>query len=321
MTPVRADERVPLLPLVAAFAAVYVIWGSTYLAIRFAIETMPPFLMAAVRFLVAGAVLYAWSRGKGAPAPARANWLAAAGVGGLMLLGGNGGVVWAEQRVDSGLASLIITTVPFWMVLLDWLRPRGVRPTAMTVTGLAAGFVGVALLVGGAPGSEGHGVDRAGALVLILAALSWSFGSLWSRSAPLPKSPWLSTSMQMLAGGALLLVLSLATGEASRVDLAGVSWRSVLSLLYLVIFGSLVAFSAYVWLLRNATAAAVSTYAFVNPVVAVFLGWAMAGEEVTSRTLLAAAIIIGAVVVITVGRTRTRRRLEAASAAAAATEA
>jgi len=283
----------------AAFAAVYLIWGSTYLAIRFAIETVPPFLMAGARFLLAGVVLYAWMRLRGRSRPTYYHWISAAIVGGLLLLGGNGGVVWAEQRVPSGLTALLITCVPLWMALLNWLRPGGVRPSVAVATGLLAGFGGVTLLVGPGEFAGGAHVDPVGGLVLLLASLSWAAGSLYSRYARFPDSALLATGMEMIAGGALLLLASAATGEWARLDLGAVSLTSLVSFAYLIAFGSLVGFTAYIWLLRVSTPARVSTYAYVNPVVAVFLGWAFAGEPLTPRTLIAAAIIICAVVLIT----------------------
>jgi drug/metabolite transporter (DMT)-like permease len=287
-----------------AFAAVYVIWGSTYLAIRFAIETLPPFLMAGTRFVVAGAVLYAWAVLRGAGRPTARHWRSAAIIGGLLLLGGNGAVVWSEQRVPSGLAALLVCTVPLWMVVVPALRRGGTRPPAQVLAGVALGLTGVALLVGPGRLAGSGGVDPLGALALVTGSLLWSTGSLYARRAPLPAAPLLGAAMEMLCGGALLLVAGLLTGEAARLDLAAVSPRSALALLYLTVFGSLVAFSAYVFLLRATTPARVSTYAFVNPVVAVLLGWAFAGEPVTGRTLIAAAVIVGGVVLITLRRER-----------------
>jgi drug/metabolite transporter (DMT)-like permease len=215
-----------------------------------------------------------------------------------MLLGGNGGVVWAEQRVPSGLTAVLIATVPLWVALLDWLW-RGTRPTALGLAGLALGMARIGLLVGPGELAGSRGVDLLGAAVLVLGSLSWAAGSLYSRGARLPGSPLLSTAMEMLAGGALLLALGLATGQAGQLDLAQVSLRSVLAFGYLIVFGSLIAFTAYIWLLRATSPAQAATYAYVNPVVAVFLGWALAGEPLTARTLLAAAVIVGSVVLIT----------------------
>jgi drug/metabolite transporter (DMT)-like permease len=287
--------RASVLKVALALGAVYLIWGSTYLAIRFAIETIPPFLMAACRYLVAGALLYGWARFRGAPRPSLLHWRSAVLVGAFLLLGGNGGVVWAEQRVDSGLAALLISTEPLWIVLLFWLRSGRKRLHPRVVAGLLLGFTGVMLLV--RPGSSGS-VDALGAAALVLAALSWAWGSLYGQRAPLPASPLATTGMQMLGGGALLLVASTLTGEPARFALAAVSPRSLLALSYLVVFGAIVAFTAYVWLLRVAPPVLVSTYAYVNPVVAVFLGWALAGEPLTAGTLGAAAVILAGVALI-----------------------
>lgn len=294
------------LKLVLAFASIYIIWGSTYLAIRIAIDTLPPFLMAGVRFVVAGGLLYGWARRRGAPRPIRAHWLAAALVGALMLLGGNGGVVWAEQRVPSGLTAVLIATVPLWIAVLEWVR-GGVRPGGRVAVGLAMGLAGIALLVGPGELAGGKGVDLVGAAVLLFASLSWAVGSLYSRRAGLPSSPLLATAMEMLTGGLLLLLAGLIAGQAAALDLGRISLQSVVALGYLIVFGSLVAFTAYVWLLRVTLPAQAATYAYVNPVVAVFLGWALGGEPLTARTLLAAAVIIGAVVIITASQPRAAR--------------
>jgi drug/metabolite transporter (DMT)-like permease len=255
-----------------AFLAVYVIWGSTYLAIRFAIETIPPFLMAGVRFVVAGSVLFIWARMRGAAQPTIGQWRSTAIVGLLLLVGGNGGVVWAEQLVPSGLTALLVATVPLWMVLRE----------------LA--------------GAER--IDPRGAVVLIGASLAWATGSLYSRRASLPPAPLLGAGMHMLTGGAALLVLGLLSGEVARVELGQISARSSLALAYLIVFGALVGFTAYIWLLRATAPTRVATYAYVNPVVAVVLGWALADEPLGPRVLLAAATIVAAVAVITSARAR-----------------
>ena len=296
MPVVPARWRVPV-----AFAAVYLIWGSTYLAIRFAVETMPPFLMAGTRFLIAGTFLYAVVRRRGATAPIRLHWRSAFIVGALMLLGGNGGVVWAEQVVPSSIASLMVATVPLWMVMLNWLRGDRIRPTLGVAMGLAMGMAGIVLLVstGASRGAGGQALHTTGLLVLAAGSLSWAVGSLYSRRAPLPRDAMLGTAMEMLAGGLLLFLAGLAGGEAGRIAWQDFSSRSILAFVYLVTMGSLVGFSAYIWLLRNTTPAKASTYAFVNPVVAVLLGWGLAGEPLTARTLVAAAVIIGGVALIT----------------------
>ena len=288
--------------LLAAFAVVYVVWGSTYLAIRFAIETMPPFVMAAMRFLVAGGILIAWSVVRGAEWPRWTQWRSAVVIGALLLLGGNGAVVWSEQRVPSSIAALLVASMALWMVLLDWARPGGRRPGALVFAGLALGLAGLALLVGVGGAALHGGVDRLGALVLVLASLSWAIGSLVSRAAPKPAVPLLAAGMEMLAGGILLLLASLVSGEMSTVRLAAVSTRSVLAFLYLVTAGSLLGYSTYAWLLRHASAAKVATYVYVNPVVAVLLGWTFAGEPVTARTLVASAVIVAAVALVTASR-------------------
>ncbi len=281
-----------------AFTAVYLIWGSTYLAIRFAIQTLPPFLMAGVRFVIAGACVYVWLRARGTPRPTLRQWISTAITGALLLFTGNGAVVWAEQRVTSSVVALLLATTPSWMVLLDWLRPGGARPDRMTIIGLLLGLAGIVLLIGPSNLASSAQIDLVGAIVVIFAALSWAAGSIYGRHADLPKSPFLSTGMQMLSGGALLLIASVFSGDWTRLHIEAISWQSVTAFVYLILFGSFMAFSAYVWLLKHAPASRVSTYAYVNPVVAVFLGWALANEPITPQTLLAAAVIIGAVVVI-----------------------
>ncbi|HUG02357.1 MAG TPA: EamA family transporter, partial [Longimicrobiales bacterium] len=234
------DPAPPVAGVVAAFAAVYLIWGSTYLAIRFAIETLPGFLMAGVRFSVAGALLFAWTRLRGAARPRGAQWRTAAVMGALMLLGGNGAVVWATERVPSGIVALLVATVPLWMVLLDWLHGTGPRPTLRVLLGLAIGFGGAVLLVGPDALGAAHLVDPVRGLAALAGSLSWAAGSIYARRAPQPKSPLVATSGQMLFGGAFLLLLGLGTGEAAEVDPAGFSALSVLSLAYLIVFGAIV---------------------------------------------------------------------------------
>jgi drug/metabolite transporter (DMT)-like permease len=289
---------------VAAFISVYIIWGSTYLAIKFAIDTVPPFLMAGARFLAAGLILYAFARARGAARPTAINWRAAAVVGGLLLLTGNGLVSWGEQAVPSGLAALLISTVPLWMALIEWRLPGGTWPTLPVMLGILLGLGGVALLFGPGSFAGGKGVSLLAAAIIVLASMSWAAGSLYSRRAPLAASAPLSNGMEMVAGGALLLVLGLVTGEGGQLHLDHISLRSALALLYLIVFGSIVAFSAYIYMLKTASVARVSTYAYVNPVVAVLLGVAFNGEQLTPLTLIAAAVIVAAVVVITTFRAR-----------------
>ncbi len=309
----HAPQDPPRALLIAAFAAVYVIWGSTYLAIRFAIETIPPLLMAGVRFLIAGSILYVWARWRGAKHPPRAMWLSAAIVGALLMLGGNGAVVWAEQTVPSGVAALLAGTTPLWMVGLDWARRDGPRPRGAVMAGLVMGLAGIIVLVGPVH-LGGQGVSHSGALVLLGGSLAWATGSLYSRRARLPRDQFQATGMQMLMGGVLLVTAGMAAGEGARWHVAQMSLRSMLAFGYLIVFGAIVGFTAYLWLLRVSTPERVSTYAYVNPLVAVFLGWALAGEPFTPRTLVAAAVIVGAVVLITTGRRAQRRARPPAAA-------
>ena len=294
--PQTAEPPPPLAGVLAAFAALYLIWGSTYLAIRFAVETLPPFTMAGIRFVLAGAVLYAWSRSRGAVPLTRPQWRTAVVVGALLLLGGNGLVSWAEQTVPSGVAALLVAATPMWMVLLDWARPGGVRPRAAVWAGLLLGLAGIAVLVG-PHAIGGEPVDPLGALAVGAASFCWALGSIYQRSAPKAASTLLNVGGQMLAGGAILLVVGWVLGE--HVDAAAVSARSLWALAYLILVGALVGYSAYVWLLKVSTPAKASTYAYVNPVVAVLLGWALAGEALSPRVLGAAALVVTAVVLIT----------------------
>lgn len=296
-----AERAAPMGKVLAAFAAVYLVWGSTYLAIRVAIDTLPPLLMAGARFLLAGTVLYAFMRLRGERAPERRHWRTTAAIGALLLLFGNGGVVLAERTVPSGVVALLVAMVPLWMVLLEWLRPGGVRPTRRTVVGLVVGFGGMVLLVGPS-GIGGEPVDPFGAALVMVGSLAWAAGSIYARGAALPRSALLATGMQMAWGGLWLTLAGLAAGEWRGLDPAAFTTRSLLAWGYLVVFGSLVGFTAYVWLLGATSAARVSTYAYVNPVVAVLLGWALLGEPLSPRVIGAAAVIIAAVAVITTGK-------------------
>jgi drug/metabolite transporter (DMT)-like permease len=294
-------HRAPAAAVWAALVSVWAFWGGTYLAIRVVVRTMPPFLSASLRFLVAGAVLYAVAVRRGDRAgdrPSRAQWMAAAIIGGSLLLGGNGLVMWAEQTVASGIAALIIASVPLWLALLDRVV-LGNRLSWLAVVGLAVGFSGLVLLVNPSGGSR---LNLAGAGALMIASLSWAAGSLYARHAPLPKRPLVGTGMQMLAGGMLLGLVGLARGELGQFDPAAVSIESVLGLAYLIVFGSLVAFSAYIWLLRVTRTTLVSTYAYVNPIVAVFLGWGVLSEPISLQTLIAGMIIVVAVALIVSAR-------------------
>ncbi|MBI4762784.1 MAG: EamA family transporter [Chloroflexota bacterium] len=282
-----------------ALLALYIVWGSTYLAIRFAVETIPPFLHASMRFLASGIILYAWRRAAGDAVPTKSNWKAAAIVGTFLLLGGNGLVSLAEKTVPSGVAALVIATSPFWLTLFETFRAGGAKPTWLSIVGLVVGFGGVFLLIGPAEitGSQ-QSIDPFGAVMLLIAPVLWSLGSIYSKNADMPKSTLMSMGMQMLAGAAALFLVSVLTGELRGFNFGEVSMRSWWGLVYLITFGSLVGFVAYGWLLQNAPISLVSTYAYVNPLVAVFLGWLLAGEELNARIGLAAAIIVGAVILI-----------------------
>lgn len=297
--PPATVDQPSAIALVAAFAAVYVIWGSTYYGIRVAIESLPGATMAGVRFTIAGIVLYAYCRLTGAARPTPLQWRNTLIVGGLLLFGANGCVVWAEHRVPSGLTALLVSVLPVWMVLIEWLRPGGVRPSRGIVFGVVLGFIGVAVLLGPEQLIAGKSVDVFGAAALLLAGFLWAFGSIYSRQASMPRSPLLSTSMQMLCGGGLLLAFGAAGGEWARLDASAMTLRSLLALGYLIVFGSWIGFSAYVWLLRVSTPARVSTYAYVNPIVALVIGWGLGNEALDSRALIAAGVIIAAVAFIT----------------------
>jgi drug/metabolite transporter (DMT)-like permease len=281
-----------------AFFAVYVCWGMTYLAMRIAVEDLPPHLMSGTRFVVAGLVLYAWARWRGDAPPALRHWRPAFVIGGFLLLGGNASVAWAEQRVPSGLAAVLIAVAPIWMVGLEWARGAA-RPRKHVIAGLLLGLVGVGLLVSSRATADSR-VDPLGATVLILASASWAWGSVLSKSAALPDSPFVATSMEMIAGGVLLLLTAAVTGQFSGFDPARVSLPAALSWGYLVIFGSLVGFTAYIWLLGVTSIAKAGTYAYVNPIVAVLMGWAVLHEAVTMRMLVAAGVILIGVALVNV---------------------
>jgi drug/metabolite transporter (DMT)-like permease len=286
--------------IAVALGIVYVVWGSTYLAIAVADRTLPPLLMLAVRFAFAGGILYGWSAWRGDVAvarPGRREWTAAAIVGGLLLFVETGGVAWAEQRVASGLTALLIAAVPLFTALLDRTF-FGVRLSLGAVAGIATGLLGVALLVGASAR-----IDPVGATVILGGGFAWAVGSAYARVAPLPKAPFLSAAMQMLCGAALLAVTGAAMGEVGRVHPAAISAGSLAAFAFLVVFGSIVTFTAYGWLLRSgAPSVLVSTYAYVNPGVAVLLGWLLAGEAVGGRELAAGAIILASVGMLVLAR-------------------
>lgn len=282
----------------AAFFAVYVLWGSTYLAIRYGVETLPPFLLTSVRNLTAGGILTLAAFATGAARPTRAEWLRCALVG-LMLIGvGNGLVVWASQILPSTLTALMIAMAPLWFTLLSWTF-NDMRPSRQGLAGVLVGFGGIALLVGPVEGAGSRAIDPLAGLALLVASISWAGGSLLARSFQLPASRMMATGMQMLAGGTICALVSFVTGEPARFDPATVSVASAQALLYLVVFGSLIGFTAYSWLIDEVTPAQLSTYAYVNPVVAILLGTTLGGEPFTPRMALAATVIVTGVLMMT----------------------
>jgi drug/metabolite transporter (DMT)-like permease len=310
----RARWRNPLLVQVLAFAAIYLIWGSTYLAIRVGVRSLPPFLMAGCRFVVAGSALYAIMRARGVARPTARNWVRGGVAGLLMLTAGNGLVTWAEQRTASNLAALLVAAVPIYVALLDWLRPGGVAPQRRVLIGIGVGALGMALLVlreqPSGPGGAGGSGDLAATLALLLSGLCWAAGSLYSRYGTMHANPLMAAAQQMIVGGATQLLLSVVRGEPGRLSADALSGESLLAFAYLTIFGSLVAFSAFGWLVKASTPARLSTTAYVNPVVAVILGWAILGETLSARAVAGALLILCAVVVMTVTVPLRRARLK-----------
>ena len=294
----HGEAKRDALLLLLAFTAVYVIWGSTYLAIAVGIESFPTLLLPATRHLIAGLILYPVLRWKTGIRPTPGQWRTAIITGLLLLLIGNGGVCLAERTVPSGVAALLVALVSFWMVLLDWLRPGGARPAARVVASLILGFGGLVLLVGPAHLGGSERVNPTGAGILVIGSFAWAWGSIYSKHNDLPSSPLLGVAMQSLAGGAALWIVGLLAGEGRQLHLAAISARSWIALAYLIVFGSGIGFTAYVYLLKKSSAARVGTYAFVNPVVALFLGWLGAGEIITLRTALAAVVILTAVLLV-----------------------
>lgn len=297
MTEQHSQTPVSRWLIVAMFAALYVTWSTTYLAIHYMVLTIPPYIASGMRFLVAGAILYAFAR-PGAEAPSFRNWRDSFITGALIILLGNGSIVWAQQHISSGLAALLIATEALWIVILNWLLFRQGRPTRIEIFGTILGFLGIAMLIGTSRITEGEAFHPVGIIVVLTAAFSWAVGSLYSRHGHFPPSPLLSVSMQMLAGGALMILISIFTGEIFRFSPASVTLVSFLGWVYLVVFGSLVGFVCYLTLMRACRPSRVATYAYITPVGAVFLGWLIAGETVTRQTIMAAAVIIAAVFII-----------------------
>ncbi len=305
--------------IIVAFAALYLIWGSTYLGIRFAIETIPPFFMAGTRFLIAGIIMYAiaWSQGIGKSS--WANWRTSLIIGACLLLGGNGGVTISEKYIDSGLAAVIVAIVPIYIVVLGWATGTAPRPTAIVWLGLLGGFIGVGILLGPALRFSSNDLHRPaiGMSILLVSSFLWSAGSIYSRTAKHAASPFLTAAQQMICGGLLLLLAGIVTGEARQFHPGFVSALSIASFAYLVIIGAVIGYTAYIWLLRHCAPAKVATYAYVNPVVAVLLGAAFAGETLSRRALVAASLIIGSVAMVITAQ-QLRARVEAPFSAAVA---
>jgi drug/metabolite transporter (DMT)-like permease len=306
------------LLIVTALLAVYIIWGSTYLGIQLAIASIPPFFMAGTRYLAAGGAMFLFALCRGAKMPSLVEWRDALILGACLLLVGNGGVTFAEQYVPSGTAALLVATVPVFLTIFAWLAKIGPRPSGTICTALLLGLLGVSILSrpvaqsAMSPDNQFHWYM--GIIALLAAAALWAAGSLYSRKAAHPSSPIVGVGIQMICGGALLLLVSISTGEAGRVDLGRVTGESFVAWLYLVVIGAIIAFTAYIWLTRVISPALLGTYAFVNPVVAVLLGWAIAGETLDSRTISGASVIVVAVVIIVVFSNRSKRT--AASGAA-----
>ena len=289
--------------VILAFAIVYLVWGSTYLFIRYADQTIPPFLLSAARFIVAGTLLSIWAVLRGAPRPTRENWKAIVIIGVLFFPCANAIVVWAETRIGSGIAALLVAVEPLWVAVLLTLF-TGRRPPAAVLAGIVLGFCGLVILVGPKLATGGAGVDVTVALALMGASCSWALGSVYGRTAPLPRAPLLAAGLEMLVGGIGALIVGIVAGEPHRLVLAAVSERSIVALAYLTVLGSIVAFTAYNWLVTVEAPSRVATYAYVNPVIAVLLGAAVAGEPFTPRIAVAALVIVTAVVLVIVAQGR-----------------
>jgi drug/metabolite transporter (DMT)-like permease len=292
-----SEYRAATVGIWSALSAVYVIWGSTYLAIRFTVETTPPFLSAAARFIISGAFLYLWRRAAGDPAPTPRQSRNAAIIGIFLLVGGNGGVVWAAQFIPSSLSALLVATVPLWMILINALRPGGDQPSLREMSGILIGFCGAVLLIGWTT-SGPTPANLYGAIAVLAASFFWAIGSIFGKAAELPASSLITTGVEMLAGGIMQIAVALFFGEFERFSVDAISSRSALAWTYLTVIGP-VAFVAYAWLLRVAPIPLVATYSYVNPLVAIVLGYFLGKEMITPRLLVAAALIIGSVVLVT----------------------
>lgn len=300
--------------MILSFSAIYLIWGTTYLAMRVAVHSLPPFLMASSRFLFAGMILYSFLRFRGIPNPTFAQWKSALIVGVLLFLGGNGLVTWAEQEIPSGIAALVIATLPMWMTLFDWLFFRGPKPSFRVGVGLMMGLAGIVLLIGPAQIFSGESVLNLKYMTgLIFAPIFWSIGSLYCRNADLPESVFMASAAEMLCGGVVLILVSLFFGEPFFFEPAEVPIKAWLCLSYLTIFGSMIALCAYAWLLQNVNASKVATYSYVNPIIAVFLGWLILNESVSWQTATAVVVIVSGVVMIVTDKNKKAKALTTVS--------
>ena len=293
----NSGKSAPLIGIVAAFVVIYLVWGSTYLAIRFAVETIEPFLMASLRFMVAGSIMYGWLWSRGEAKVTKREALSCAMAGTLMLVGGNGLVCWAEQFVPSGITALIIGTSPLWIVMVGWIGFKDDAPSGKIIAGLLLGLVGVVMLANPA-GISGGETNPYGVIAILFACFFWALGSFLSKSPTMPKSTLLSVALQMLFAGVVMLIVSFVLGEPMAMDWSAVSAKSFWSLAYLIFFGAILAYTCYGWLFRNASPVAVSTYAYVNPIVAVILGYYFAKEEITQATIIGAALILFGVLLV-----------------------
>jgi drug/metabolite transporter (DMT)-like permease len=294
-----SQEEVVKSRIWLALLTLYIAWGTTYLAIRFAVETIPPFFMTGTRFLIAGVVLYIWRRLVGDPTPTRIQWRSACIIGSFLLVGGIGGVTLAERYIPSGIAALVVAATPLWIVLIEAIRPGGSRPTWQSIAGVLLGMAGIVILVDpGTASAHQPGYSLFGILIVLLAALSWSVGSIYCHQVNQPDSPLLGAGMELLAGAAGSYLIGLLMGESRQLDYSAISLRSLSGLGYLIVVGSLIGFVCYTWLLRVAPTQLVVTYAYVNPLVAVLLGSLIAGEALTPRVLIASPLILAAVALI-----------------------
>ncbi len=295
------------LKILLAFAAIYIIWGSTYLAIRYAVETIPPLMMIGIRSITAGAILYFFSRFKSKEKIRRENILPLFTLGALFFLIGHGLLAWAQQYVPSGMAAVLVTPEPLWIMGIEWFYLKDTRVKLRGILGLFLGFGGVVYLIASTTISTTSENNFLGSALIVIGTLSWGVGAVYSRVANVPKSPVLSSGMELIFGGTLVLITSFMLGEQSQFHLSQVSLKSFFGILYLIIFGSVIAFSAYIWILGHTSVTRISTHTYVNPVIAVFLGWLFANEQITTTLLISTGIIIISVYLVLSDQYRNRK--------------